>query len=250
MKPSSRPPRTPSPLSDSIHHQLNLYALAASAAGVSLLSLSPLAEAKIVYTKIHQDIGRNGIYELDLNHDGMVDFLLQQYGTSSLNSNRLLADEALGNAVVGSLNSSDSFKTIRHYASALKPGARIGPGQRFIKGGNNGEMMVWIWVDPDGGQYHTYGKWIDFNNRYLGLKFKINGSTHYGWARLSVHHAGTKISATLTGYAYETVRNRSIRAGQTTGDSVTDPTNPDEATSTTLGALSLGAQSVLSRKQP
>jgi hypothetical protein len=246
MKPGSRPPRTPSTLSDSVHHQLTLYALAASAAGVSLLALTRPVEAKVVYTKTHQDIGTNGIYELDLNHDGMVDFLLQQFGTSSLNSNRLLADEALGNAVAGS----HSRKSIRHYASALKPGARIGPGERFIKGGNNGETMAWIWVDPDGGSYHTYGKWIDLKNRYLGLKFKINGSTHYGWARLSVHNAGTRISATLTGYAYETVPNRSIRAGQTSRVSATEPTSPAAEPGTTLGALSLGAQSVQSRKQP
>src|SRR5579863_9061992 len=107
MKPPSRPPRTPSRLSDFLHHQLNSYVLAASAAGVSLLALTPPAEAKVVYTKTHQDIGTNGIYELDLNHDGIVDFLLQQFGTSSLNSNRLLADEALGNAVLGSLNRSN-----------------------------------------------------------------------------------------------------------------------------------------------
>jgi hypothetical protein len=250
MKPPSRPPRTPSRLSDFLHHQLNSYVLAASAAGVSLLALTPPAEAKVVYTKTHQDIGTNGIYELDLNHDGIVDFLLQQFGTSSLNSNRLLADEALGNAVLGSLNRSNSRKSIRHYAAALKPGARIGPRQHFVKGGNNGETMAWIWVDPDIGQYHTYGKWIDLNNRYLGLKFKINGSIHYGWARLSVHNAGTKITATLTGYAYETVPNRSIQAGQTSGGSATEPTNPEAEPGTTLGALSLGAQTVLSRKQP
>jgi hypothetical protein len=244
MTPSSRLPRTPSKLSDSVHHQLNLYAIAAGAAGVSLLALTPPAEAKVVYTKTHQDIGTNGIYELDLNHDGIVDFLILQSGTSSLHINGLFAKEALGNALVGSLNN------IRDYASALKPGAQIGPRQKFIKGGNYGETMLRIWVATDFGTYHTYGKWIDFNNRYLGLKFKFDGRTHYGWARLSVHHAGTKITATLTGYAYETVPNCSIRAGQTGGGSDNDPANAEAEPDTTLGALSLGAQTVLPKRRP
>jgi hypothetical protein len=42
--------RAPSKLSDSVHHQLNMYALAASAAGVGILALAQTAEAKIIYT--------------------------------------------------------------------------------------------------------------------------------------------------------------------------------------------------------
>jgi hypothetical protein len=47
MKP--RPHKTAN-LSESIYHQLNLYALAAGAAGAGLLTLLPSAEGKIVYT--------------------------------------------------------------------------------------------------------------------------------------------------------------------------------------------------------
>ena len=52
MKP--QPPKTPSKLSDSVHHQLSLYALAASAAGVGVLALAQPADAKIVYTPAHK----------------------------------------------------------------------------------------------------------------------------------------------------------------------------------------------------
>src|ERR1700722_9241007 len=55
-------------LSDSVHKQLNGYALAASAAGVSLLALTQLAAAKIVYTPAHQVIGKNHSYPLALNN--------------------------------------------------------------------------------------------------------------------------------------------------------------------------------------
>jgi hypothetical protein len=73
MKRSSRPRKT-ADLSESVHQQLNMYVLAASAAGVGLLALAQSAEAKIVYTKTHVVIGTNHVYALDLNHDGVVDF--------------------------------------------------------------------------------------------------------------------------------------------------------------------------------
>jgi hypothetical protein len=53
-------------------------------------------------------------------------------------------------------------------------------------------------------------------NHYLGLRFAINGKVHYGWARLTVS-VSNGIYATLTGYAYETIPNKSIIAGATKG---------------------------------
>ena len=47
MNPSSQPPRTPSKLSDSVHHLLNLYAIAAAAAGIGAL-FARTAEAKVI----------------------------------------------------------------------------------------------------------------------------------------------------------------------------------------------------------
>src|SRR5579864_6807541 len=88
-------------LSEAVHKQLNAYGLAAGAAGVSLLVLANPVEAKIVYTKTHKVIGSNGIYSLDLNHDGTVDFLIQEWTNvfSGLGRNALLVQEALGNEI-------------------------------------------------------------------------------------------------------------------------------------------------------
>jgi hypothetical protein len=52
MKQSARVSRTPSNLSDSVHQHLNMYALAASAAGVGVLALVQPANARIVYTHV------------------------------------------------------------------------------------------------------------------------------------------------------------------------------------------------------
>jgi hypothetical protein len=221
MKPSSRSPRTPSGLPDSVHHQLNMYALAASAAGVGMLALAPPADAKIVYTKAHQVIGFNTLYPLDLKHDGTIDFLIQQSGSPVSRSSGfsgLFVKEAFGNAVVGRAG---------HYAAALHKGALIGPRQAFIRNGGGflGEVMFYPFCSTTA----CHGEWGNVNNRYLGLKFKIDGKTRYGWARLSVHNDYREITATLTGYAYETVPHKAIRAGQTRGSDEAWP-NPASAT--------------------
>jgi hypothetical protein len=74
--------------------------------------------------------------------------------------------------------------------------------------------------------------------RYLGLKLKIAGKTHYGWARLNVQVTKTAIAATLTGYAYETIPNKPITAGKTDGPDVVtvQPAN--------LGHLARGAAAI------
>jgi hypothetical protein len=125
-----RPSRTPSNLSDSVRHQLTMYALAASAAGVGLLASTQAAEAKIVYTPTHHKIGPNHHYTLDLNHDRLGDFkILNAYGcnfdycydyVSAVPARR-------GNRVEG--NSGTQF--MPHCAYALKSGLPISGGQPF-----------------------------------------------------------------------------------------------------------------------
>lgn len=94
---------------------------------------------------------------------------------------------------------------------------------------------------------------------YLGLEFKIHGKDHYGWAHvktgLTIGHYSW-FSAGLTGYAYETVAGKAIKAGQThdavaewdeegvgTGASVVSPIS-DAPQPASLGMLALGPQGV------
>ena len=212
MKRSTGPRKT-AKLSKSLHRQLNSYALAASAAGVGALALSVPAEAKIVYTQTHHVIGTNGVYRLDLNHDGITDFVIRQSGSTlgSTGTNALLVN---GDAVVGH----ESVHT-PHVPAALRKGAVVGTNQSFIPRRYHESTMVSVWQTDSIG-LHDYGKWVNITNRYLGLRFKIAGETHYGWARLSVRVKGRKITATLTGYAYETIPNKPIIAGKTKGPDV------------------------------
>lgn len=256
MKRSLRAPATPLVFSPALQRRLNNYALAASAAGVGMLALAQPADAKVVFTPVHQVIGQNGVYNLDLNNDGTVDFLIQEWNQGFSSSNQLLADAALGNAVEGS----------RFYAAAVQAGASIGPNQKFVSGGANGEIMVAISHFTTGGTSYVHGFWVNVRNRYLGLKFQIDGQTHYGWARLSVRRQAYHLTATLTGYAYETTPNTGIEAGQTAENDESSggsPRSPSEGTagpnafadnfsdspqSVSLGALALGAQTLTARR--
>lgn len=244
--------RKPSGVSESMNARLDMYALAAGAAGVGILALAQPAQAKVVYTPAHQVIGANGVYNLDLNHDGTVDYLIQQwnYGNWASN-NQLLADAAVGNGVQGS----------RHLAAALLAGVSIGPTQNFIAGDSNGEVMLSVTHFTTGGTSFVHGSWVNVRNRYLGLKFEIDGETHYGWARLSVQRQAFHFEAELTGYAYETTPNMAINAGETSDDAADSSAKPVDASSSrvdssdtprsgSLGSLALGALSVPVRRQP
>jgi hypothetical protein len=132
MKRSFRPRKT-AHLSDSVLHQLNLYALAASAAGVGVLALAQSAEAKIVYTKTHVVIGRNNIYELDLNHDGLADFKIDNHSffTDTIVATLSAFPAQANNAVVGA----QPQIGFPYYAYASSLGRPSAPNNRFPAGG-------------------------------------------------------------------------------------------------------------------
>jgi len=202
-----------------------MYALAASAAGVGLLALAQPSEAKIVYTKAHVVIGTNHIYDLDLNHDGLADFKIDNHSffTDTIVATLSAFAARSDNRVVGA----QTHTGFPYSAYALKPGATIGPKQPF-----SGGWMAW----SDGA--NRAGRWANVRGRYLGLKFSIKGKIHYGWARLNVTVDKSKITATLTGYAYETIPNKPINAGKTK--------EPDHASGelATLGLLAGGADGI------
>jgi len=248
--------RTPANLSDSTQHRLNSYALMATAAGVGILALTPAAEAKIVYTPANKNITPNHTIPLDLNHDGTTDFRLKDmHFTSTVGFDHTGILSALparqGNRIEG------FSRTARHYASALQAGVTIGPKGRFTAGPR---IMATVFSDTGarrGLSNSCNGPWSKAaNGRYLGLEFLIKGKVHFGWARLNVTCRGTDVLATLTGYAYETIPNKSIIAGKTKGpadesgeenfgpDASLIHPFPDTPQPATLGVLALGTQGV------
>jgi hypothetical protein len=245
-----RSPRKTVNLSESVHQQLNAYALAAGAAGVSLLALAQPSEAKIVYRPTLVNISPNTSYKLDFGL-GPVPILtignFRSFSRVTTSYNRCFDHLSAKGDVVGNSNSSRG-QTVR-FAYALSNGATIGPKQMFQQGSS--VIMAQVYYNHSVSR-HERGAWLNATNRYLGIRFQVNGQFRYGWARLNVQSrvgafaAYCQVFATLTGYAYETVPNTPIIAGTTQapddGNQLAPAslkTNTPEAA--TLGVLAMGA---------
>ena len=228
-------------ISHSLNRKLNTYALVASAAGVSVLALARASESKVVYTETHQVTSSRVPLFIDLNHDGIRDFILHTTYYVGSGYFKVGLDASgyrnFNNMVAGRRFSRSSY--FFSAASALRAGARIGPGGKFSV---NFPFMAEELFDGHGSQNSDLGPWAakgkGVRNRYLGLKFVVHGKVHYGWATLSVtlghDRQHNDVSGTLTGYAYETVPNEPIIAGQISGPDVIS------VHSETLGRLARG----------
>jgi len=249
MRRPHSPAKKPASLSNLVHRRLELYALAASAAGIGIAA-QPV-EAKIVYTPAHVPIV--GIVNVDLNHDGIVDLKLNLF---LYDAEAFLDATSLGqNRIWGS----------GRFASHLLAGVRIEPNrEKFAKGAYCGSSStartckgLASFFDFSG-SFSSKGPWAKSKNGYLGLKFYIQGKVHFAWARLQRAKLGE--DWVLTGYAYETVVGKPIVTGRKKGPqeiSSVDQTHsaahsPSASQPATLGMLALGAPALATwrREEP
>lgn len=196
--------------------------LAYAVATAGAIALTTPASASIVFTKTHTTLTR-GFLDIDLNHDGSSDFILHNYSFGTSSTVRVISVKG-GSSAAGVIVSAKSS----HWAYRLPRSYPIGSGVthsfRF--------QDVFI---PNGTQ-------LRLQNKFLGLRFKINGQFHYGWARITTRGDFTgHLGLLLTGFAYETQPDTTILAGDT-GSSASE-TSADTAPSSTppsLAVLSLG----------
>jgi hypothetical protein len=244
MKRTPRPRKTAN-LSESVQQQLNSYALLATASGVGMLALAQPTAAKIIYTPAHVVIRPHQAYNIAF--DKVKEFKIFN-DCGFYNSHHLglvgATVPTMSNEVRGITTAS------RHSAFRLPAGYVVGPtGQ--TRWGTGGEMAY----NASGRFSGNWQNGLRAVKGYLGLEFVIKGKLRYGWARLTVEgHTDGCFTATLTGYAYETIPNKRIITGKTKGADDAEPTastnthNPEPAT---LGVLALGApgQSIWKREE-
>ena len=228
-------------LAPAYQQQLTAYALAAAAAGVSILALTARSEAEIVYKQTHRVIGDGASFNLDLTGDGTVDLTIENKHHHHCTSDGFCSSTQFLNVKMAGAN--EVVYNV-YGAVAMKPGMQIGPKNVWRGATQNMAVMLGSF-----GTSGVGGSWVNVNNRYVGVKFEIKGQTHFGWVRLNVKvQVPQIITATLTGYAYETIANEPITAGQTKGrdnKNVKEPTASLAAPSReplTLGVLALGAR--------
>lgn len=247
-------------LSKTAQHNLEMYALGAAAAGVGLMSLTLPADGEIVYTPTHCAFARH------------LEACSIYYGKGNLNVN-LIATGGSGSEEIFASSGTTTYGQIHvavqrengKLAVAMFPGARIAESRHF--GGL--PLLARGTVHTSQGPVYWIGPWADggkgVKNRYLGIKVKAQGEVHFGWARLTVRIPDPKsymIDGLLTGYAFETIPNKPIKAGQTKeadeqvntpapansddpgeGALLTSPTS-DEPQLASLGMLALGNQGI------
>jgi hypothetical protein len=241
---AKRPTRS---LNQRLEKKLIAYALAASAAGVSVLACLPRAEAEVVYTNTWVPLSPHSLVNIDLNQDGIVDFVIsnvpQVPKTCSVycaSSNMMVLPGASGNAVWGA----------KSYASALSSRVSVGSNGQFqaghslmgneFRGTNNFSFTT---------GYRSRGPWGQTTNRYLGVKFLIQGEVHYGWVRVDTAATWEGWFGAISGFAYESVANTPILTGQKSGTAKrknhpkpgSAPVNAPVPTQGSLGALAIGA---------
>jgi hypothetical protein len=219
---------------ETFERRLRAYVVGAGAVAAGLLACSPPAIAEIVVTHTHATLDRYDI-PFPISLRGETAFTLSNH-ERSVYSSSLLVIPASGAAVVGRSNQ----------VAALKFGAVIG-GRREFEVGK--ELLAFDYKGRFGSPF-TSGPFANTTDRFLGLKFELNGQVHYGWAGFrSVIAYGCCVTALLEAYAYETEPNTPIYAGQSS-DSPSDSRqlggggiapNTANLQPATLGVLALGS---------
>ena len=239
---SSRP--EPAMLSKSRDQNLNIYSVSAIAAGVGMLALVAPAEGKVVITRKTIPIPANSVVGIDLNHDGIADFEFSFTSGGSIcgfDASLRVKMPARNSVIVTLKYHSTGF------ASALVRGAKIGPSANF--NGSTADAPIehvdFAYCESSSRNQHD-GQWTNNPpNRYVGVKFLIHGTTHYGWIRLILDFPakfGPTPSAKITAYAYETVANKPISAGNVPSTAIQPNAQLDvKLGQPSLGMLALGA---------
>lgn len=154
MQHSFRFSGTPFNFSESCDRRLNAYAVAAGAAGLSLLILAPPAQAKIVYTPANLPLMNHNQVSFDLNHDGINDFFfygqsVSRRSVSTFFFRLTLSPAQQGNAIWG-------VESHEHASCAarLPGGVRVGPKRPF----QTDRVVLFDWSGgPDGGTAYVPG---------------------------------------------------------------------------------------------
>ncbi len=236
----------------------NLFAYA-TVAGAGLATFAMPAEAEIIYTPSNTPMVINGanhglgLTQLDLNNDGTPDFAFGLSSTIRFTSIgytsrfkfllRLAPDQA-GNQVVQGQQAGT--------AAAVAAGRKIGPQQNF---GANGYLVHQVYNISSKSKDLSSGSWRTVEFAYVGLKIMIDGQVHYGWARIKFPYPYGYDYPSIYGYAYESIPNQPIIAGQTSGtyeasaaqqspavESTEQKTAAAAGTPATLGMLAAGKQ--------
>ena len=160
---------------------------------VCILSTTNSSQAEVIYKNVYVYMINQGSYGLDLNGDGITDYLLaldlKQYTCGY--SIKAVEVPGQGNGAEGTP------------PKPLTAGTPIGPNLAFYSG-----SQTIGYLTDNCGSWASGGSFLHAGQiSYLGLKFLINGKIHYGWVQVQVYivvFGPPKLVERVTGFAYET----------------------------------------------
>ncbi|MBI1316970.1 hypothetical protein GC167_08960 [bacterium] len=178
-----------------------------TAAAAGLLGVE--ANAQVQYVDFEPDLNLVGHREqlrIDVNGDGIEDFVLVTEDTA-LAAGSLYYDigRLIGGGYANTANDMiGSFPGAYDYVSRLDPGAWISPDRNFVNGGT-------FAFSVDG--QHPYNEpWNGgVVDGYVGLRFVVDDSLHYGWMRLDVSANGKQV--VVKDAAFNTIADSGLYAG-------------------------------------
>jgi len=204
------------------------------AAGLGL-SMSPPAQAAIVaHTGLNVTIDKDHSYGIDFDSDSTPEFTLFTDRITYDNNGYHYSFSTIGLFGDGHNSNYVAGRSLSYSYVALPAAFALPSGVQIDMIDSN----YWIsadsyWQDPinDNDYYSAgmalgisyplpygqlqiaLGPWVGADHKFLGLQFQL-GSTHHGWAELSVEYINEEFTATLYGYAYNDEDGGPIKAGQ------------------------------------
>jgi len=163
---------------------------------ISLLFITTIVNAQIIYTDINPDvtISTATSYDLNLDNDPAKDFKIT--GSNPIMAPRRVTMESM------SADAEVLYGPNYSYPSAFTSGQDVDSLQ------TQWGVAATATVLNTGG---ATGHWPGCKNHYLGLRIKIKGVWHYGWARMDIPLDAS--SFTIKDYAYESTPGKSIKTG-------------------------------------
>lgn len=179
---------------------------AAVASLICLFAFAGSAVATVVYTPANVTLSGNGFIKIDLNHDGVTDFLIHSASQTTI-CGMLGRGALIGGSKITPTIGDGVVVSNAATAAVLASGVPVNASSPFYEAR---AVITHFWFCRPGSRAVA---------GYLGLELLINGQIHYGWAQVRIDAIWTfltpRMSTTLVDFAYETIPGKAIKTGQT-----------------------------------